>query len=245
MLGERYIPKELIKRYRILICMAIGGFILSFKFYGGSEEFWNMVIRMLISIPINAILTTFLLDSIFKCILRRKERKKINMLIDIFYSEIGNDILKVISKADKCAERIKCLSTIKKEWLIGEYQKIFDDFDNFENCLDIDKLDLDLLRKLLEDATPISIHFLTNTSLQDREEFKEIVLAILHLKKDLDYKDIENDKSGYIKKEIEELYLLLSKRWMNYMYHLEEFKPRLFERALLNSPFVRKEKNLK
>ena len=235
MLGETKFTSKLIYKYIIFIMVSFCGLIISFLLYGSFEEIKDMIIRMIISIPINTMLTTFFLDSLFY----EKERRKINMLVDIFYSEVGNDILKVISEGDKCKDRIKYLSEIQINWSVCEYQKLFDDFYTFKNCLDIDKIDLKLLRKLLEDATPISIYLLTSTNLKEREEFEEIVLAILHLKKELDNKNIVNNEGIYIEKEIIKVYELLAGRWLNYIYHLNKFKPNLFKEALSNSPFAR------
>lgn len=219
MLGEKIFPKELFNKYRILICMAISGLFFSLIFYGGLDEFSDIVIRMIISIPINVMITNIFIDSTLKQITEKEEQKKVNALINIFYIEVGNDILKVISKADKCKARLRALSEMKENFSAKKCKKIFDKFDTFKNCIDMDKLDIELLKKLLENATPINLELLTSASLEDREEFGEIVQEIFILKKELDRKDID------VRKEIEKLYMLLGRRWVTYLCNSKEFRP--------------------
>lgn len=215
MLGEKFFQKNLInKYYRLLIICSIGCF-LGLIYYKGVKGLYDIIIRMIISIPINAMITNIFIDYTFSS----KELKQVNAFINIFYIEVGNDILKVISKADKCEERIKALSEIKDNWSADRYQKLFDEFDTFKNCIDIRILDIEVLKKLLENATPIILELLTSTSLQDREEFEEIVQEIFILKKELDKKD--ND----VREKIENLYRVIGRRWITYAYNLQNFRP--------------------
>ena len=219
MLNKKFLSKESINKYRILVGVSISGLICSLIFYGGLKEFYDIVIKMIISIPINVMITNIFIDSTLKQITEKKEQKKVNALINIFYIEVGNDILEVISKADKCEARLRALSEMKDNFSAKKCKKIFDEFDNFKNCINMKKLDIELLKQLLENATPINLELLTSASLEDREDFGKIVQEIFILKKELDRKDID------VRKEIEKLYVLLGQRWVTYMSNSKEFRP--------------------
>ena len=56
---------------------------------------------------------------------------------------------------------------------------------------------------------------------------------------------MEDYEKEHIKQDIDIVYRLLARRWVNYMYHLKEFYPQLFVKALINSPFDNRDYKVK
>ena len=234
-----------LKKIALLVVLTVVFTGVYYLIFHDMQEMYDNMIKTIINTPFNILVT----GSLFNYILNRKENKKeekqVNMLIDIFYNEIGNKVLEIIIKSDDCIEDIREFALIKDYWEEEEYQELFDKFDNFEYCIDLEKIDLGLLKKTLEDETPMIMDLMTNPNLQKNDEFNKIVMSVFHLKSELDDRYGETNMQEYekihIKRDIDVVYRVLAGKWVDYMYHLKEFYPQLFIKALINSPFDTRE----
>ena len=248
MLGDNS-KKGKFKKGALLVGLTVAFTGVYYLLFHDVKDMYDSMIKTIINTPFNMLVTGFLFNYILNRKDDKKERKQVNMLVDIFYNEIGNKVLEIIIESDTCMDEVRDFALIKDDWTEDDYQKLFDEFNGFKYCVDLDKINLDLLKKTLDDATPMLMDLLTSTSLQRREEFNKIVMSVFHLKSELDDRYIDSNMEEYerehIKKDIDVVYRLLARRWVNYMYHLKEFYPQLFVKALVNSPFDNRDYRVK
>lgn len=241
--------KSKFKRVSSLVAMTVIFYVLYYLVFHNFKEIYSNMIQMVVQAPFDMLVTGCLFNYILNRKEEKEEEKKLNMLIDIFYSEIGNDILDIMVKSDGCIDEVREFTLIKRDWEEEEFEILFEKLDNFKYCADVDKVDLEKLKLKLEEATPLILDLLTNPSIQKNDEFNEIILSIFHLKSELDdrYDEInmEEYEKEHIKKDMDNMYRLVAKKWVVYMYHLKEFCPPLFVKALIKSPFDNRDYKIK
>ncbi len=201
-------------------------------------------------VPMEVFFTTFVLDKLIEKREHSHILEKLNMLIGLFFSELGTDLLKDITKGDGDLKIIK-QDSIKENF---DDTIVFDiltaDILTHRYSIDISKINLNSIKSNLEKNIDLLITLLTNDSLLDHENFTEMLMSIMHLKEELSSRyntGIEKYELEHIKKDIETAYKYLAIEWAQYMKYLKNNYPVLFTKALINNPFddrSKKEKDI-
>ncbi len=189
-------------------------------------------------------LEVFFVGLILEKIIERREKsamlKKLNMLIGIFYQELGNKLLKNIVQADKSI--CKDINNIKIDfsWNNENYKNLSEFLKKHKHSIDINKLSLIELDKLIFKNITMISNLLTNPSLSEHELFTDVLLSIFHLSEELKQRDLGNLSDydlDHLTVDIKRVYKNLSIEWVEYMKHIQTEYPYLFLSAASNNPF--------
>lgn len=172
---------------------------------------------------------------------RRERIKKINMVLGVFYSEIGNHLLGLFSSYDPEIEHLRQHLLIKAGWTAREFRELQRIVSRHGYTVDMGRVDLVALRDLLAGRRNFLVRLLENPVLIEHEAFAETLLAIFHLAEELSYRpDLGQTTEGdakHLAGDISRAYQSLLSRWLYYMENLEEHYPYLFSLALRINPF--------
>ncbi len=172
---------------------------------------------------------------------RRERLKKINMVLGVFYSEIGNQLLKLFSSYDPAIEHLRQHLLVRAGWTAREFREAQRLVGGHGCTVDMARVDLPALRDLLAGRRNFLVRLLENPVLIEHEAFAETLLAIFHLTEELSYRpDISHTPeadSKHLSGDISRAYQSLLNRWLYYMENLEEHYPYLFSLALRINPF--------
>ena len=84
---------------------------------------------------------------------------------------------------------------------------------------------------------------MTTESLHDHETFTEMLMLIMHLKEELDARDITSlteEERLHLEQDMATLYHYLTYEWCYYLNYLSKHYPSLFNTAIMLSPFNKK-----
>jgi hypothetical protein len=199
-------------------------------------------------IPMDVFFTTLVLDRLLEIREKQNLFQKLNMIVGIFYTELGTKLLTHITVGDNDISDLIQDSCIKKSLEALPFEKLNKDILNHNYNLDISKLDLNFLQSLLDENRDLLITLITNESLLDHETFTEMIMSLMHLKEELNSRysdDIEEYEVEHIQKDIEIAYKYLTIEWFEYMKYVSNNYPTLFLKALINNPFDRRSKKEK
>jgi hypothetical protein len=177
---------------------------------------------------------------------KREQRirlEKLNMVIGIFFSEIGTKLLTYLSNADPNVD------TLRKD-LIVRSNSTDQDFLSVGKCLskyhyhvDIKKIDLEDLCSFLEQNGNLLMRILENPNLLEHESFTDLLRAVLHLKEELTSRDnlrqLPDTDYAHLAGDAKRAYALLGNQWLDYMKYLKNNYPYLFSLAMRTNPFDR------
>lgn len=199
-------------------------------------------------IPLEVFFTTIVIDKI----LERREKdhllEKLNMLIGLFYTELGTKLLSDIVKGDAHGVMANHRTITDDTWCDKSFAKLHDDILKYDYEINIDKINLRDIRNRLDDNKDLLINLISNENLLEHETFTEMLMTIMHLKEELDTRyceDIENYEINHIEKDLMVVYKYLTIEWAEYMKYLSINYPNLYCKALINNPFDNRDKRVK
>lgn len=237
---KKYFTKA-VRQMLMLLVLTILFQGLYFIFFKDRQYVYFTILHGVVEAPFNMFLTGVLFNYILNRKEQSSEREKTNMLIGIFYSEVGNELLRLFLEADMYVEYFRSKFMIKKTWTEADYKKLLLQSDSIEHSINIENIDLSKLREKLANVTGLSIDLLTSTSLQNKDDFNIIVNNVFFLKGELDDRmegrELDEHEKVHIQKIVNELYLRLIKMWVSHMYYRQSSNEQLFIKALIKSPF--------
>ena len=199
-------------------------------------------------IPLEVFLTTIVIERI----LERREKEhlleKLNMLIGLFYTELGTKQLSDIDKGDAHAVMANQRTINSDTWNDQSFSKLHEDILNYDHELNIDKINLGDIKNKLYDNKDLLINLISNGNLLEHETFTEMLMTIMHLKEELDTRycdEIERYEIMHIEKDLMAVYKYLTIEWAEYMKYLSKNYPSLYCKALINNPFDTRDKKEK
>ncbi|WP_423792973.1 hypothetical protein ACPB8Q_01865 [Methanocaldococcus indicus] len=164
------------------------------------------------------------------------------MVIGAFFNAVGDELLKIIVKADK--NNIKDLLNIDDSWDLKKYNKVKDILKNYNFDIDINKIDLYELKNILERNREFLLRLLENPILLEHEDFTELLLAVFHLADELQKREnldnLPKEDLEHLKNDILRVYKMLVIQWINYLIHLKENYPYLYSLCVRANPFNKK-----
>ena len=199
-------------------------------------------------IPLEVFLTTIVIERI----LERREKEhlveKLNMLIGLFYTELGTKLLSDIVKGDAHGVMANHRTINSDTWNDQSFSKLHEDILNYDYELNIDKINLGDIKNKLDDNKDLLINLISNGNLLEHETFTEMLMTIMHLKEELDTRycdEIERYEIMHIEKDLMAVYKYLTIEWAEYMKYLSKNYPSLYCKALINNPFDTRDKKEK
>lgn len=182
-----------------------------------------------------------------EAMLARRDRQvrmnKLNMVIGVFFSEVGLHLLDLFSSADPGMEKIRGKLIVTGKWTDQEFRKVSREIRAHEGMVRMDALDLAGLQSFTREKRDFLLRLLENPILLEHETFTDLLRAVFHLAEELAYRDDLSDLPasdlGHLAFDIRRAYVLLTAEWLDYMRYLKINFPYLFSLALRTNPFDR------
>jgi len=181
---------------------------------------------------------------IHQLLLHREKKmmlKKLNMVIGIFFSEVGVDLLKFISGFDSESNQLNEKLTLKGQLTDKEIQGLQKEYENYGDGLNSGKGDLGKLKEFLSSKKEFLLNLLENPNLLEHETFTNLLWAVFHLTEELmhrkDFSRLPKTDLQHLTGDIKRVYGLLIYEWLAYMKHLRSDYPYLYSLAIRTNPF--------
>lgn len=227
----------------ILIIIIYGS---NYLVLGDGEHIISYVWTHLGFIPVDILIVAFILDEIIEKKEKEAMLEKLDMLMSTFFSEVGNDLISQLSAANKYKANTETLKSIKN-WDEKDYDNKLKELK--ESSIDFSadiapeqrEEFLDNLRTLLMGKREFIINLINNPNLLEKEEFTDLINAILHLDEELEHrKDLAlvNDADfGHLNGDMQRVYDKLVHEWVYYLKYLHKNYPYMIALIIRTNPF--------
>jgi hypothetical protein len=192
---------------------------------------------------IEVLLVTLIIHELLNQREKRVRFEKLNMVIGLFFSELGTKLLKSLSARDPNLEKMTEELLVKDGWSEKSVSRLGEQLHRYDYGLEIQNEDLSQLKVLLHDKKDFLLRLLENPSILEHESFTDVLRAVFHLAEELDYReDIErlpNSDRAHLAGDVKRVYSFLAYQWLFYMAYLKSNYPYLFSLAIRMNPFDR------
>jgi len=177
--------------------------------------------------------------------LNRRERKvrleKLNMVMNLFFSEIGNRLLRYFVELDPQAASLRKDLVVTNDWSAADFLKVSQLLKNHKYNIDIEKVPQGELSTFFDGKVDLLLRLMENPALLERESFTETIRAVFHFRDELllrqDISQLPESDKKHLTGDIKRAYRLLALQWLDYMRYLKDNYPYLFSLAMRINPF--------
>lgn len=235
---------SLYKRSEVLILLML---ILSLTLYGLEYLLFGQIREIgfgflgnLAFLPIYVLFVTFMIENILKQRDKDVLHQKMNMVIGVFFSEVGTPLLKdgfafLVDKKG-LTERVK----ISTQWSSEDFRALALFLDSGEMKMESRLSDMDCLKGFLVARRNFMLGLLENPNLLEHDGFTELLWAVFHLLEELQAREklagLPEADMDHLSGDIRRAYTNLLKQWVVYLQHLKSDYPYLYSLAVRNNP---------
>lgn len=238
--------KFLKDKWTLVIILGLG--ILSGVFYsldfnvfhdGKNEFIWFL--RTLSFMPIEVLLVTLVIQKLLDEEEKRTKMKKLNMVIGLFFSEVGRDLLSYVIPADSFAVEKKKRLRMGNDWTPSDFEQAIKASAKESAKLKVSREFFVDLKNNLSKRREFMIKLLENSALLEHESFSELLTYIFHLIEELDMRadilKIHDKDLEHLEIDLRRSYGKLVTEWLTYLKHQKKEYPYLYSFSIRTNPF--------
>ncbi|HBG60417.1 MAG: hypothetical protein A2Y03_00270 [Omnitrophica WOR_2 bacterium GWF2_38_59] len=189
---------------------------------------------------IEVLLVSIIINQVLNEWEKKSNLRKLNMVIEVFFSEFGKQLLGYLSAFDQNLDRIKKRIVCDDGSCDLDLKPAFRLMKKYKSKIDIESVDLNKLAAFLKSKRGFLTNLLQNPTLLEHETFTETLMAIFHITEELsarDLKKLSEVDRVHTKGDIERGYNSLMKQWLSYMQYTKTHYPYFFLFAMRTNPF--------
>jgi len=233
------------KKYIILTVLAgasVALYLLDYFVLGNSRDIASSFLGNLAFLPVYVIFITVIVEQIVEEQERQAIMSKLNMVIGVFFSEVGNRLLKELSPHVAACAELKHHLLVNGTWNDGEFAKALDYLSRTDFRVSCDGCGKNRLKGFLIERRSFLVGLLENQNMLEHEQFTDLLWAVFHLVEELEarssFDDMPQSDIEHINGDIKRVFGYLSREWVIYMQHLKVDYPYLFSLAVRLNPMI-------
>ena len=199
------------------------------------------LIQDLAFVPISVLLVTLIIDKLLSSREKKSMMRKLNMVIGVFYSEVGTDLMKDCFNFDTNIENVRNTMSVTGEWTDADYTRAEKELKRSGPRIKCQYADLEKLKTFLLENRGLMLQLLENPNLLEHESFTELLRAVFHLTEELtarkNLRYLSDADIDHLSNDIKRAYVLLLSEWLLYMKHMKDEYPYLYSLAVRTNPF--------
>ena len=171
----------------------------------------------------------------------RIRTKRLNMIIGVFFTEVGNELLNIFTQFDPNIDEIRKHCLFNQDCSETDFASLRKKLQRYEYTIDPKAMGLEMLSELLIKKGDLLLRQIENPDLIEHESFTDLLWAVVHLRDELmSRKSLLNLPEAdleHLANDVKRAYGALVKRWVDYLQHLKRSYPYLFSLAIRTNPF--------
>jgi hypothetical protein len=167
--------------------------------------------------------------------------RRLNMIIGVFFTEVGNQLLHIFTKYDPQINEIRQVCLLNQDCTEADFTRLKKRLQKFDFTIDSKLMDLDVLSDLLIKKGDSLLRQIENPDLVEHESFTDLLWSVVHLRDELiarkNLLNLPEKDREHLVNDIKRAYIALVARWIEYVQHLKRSYPYLFSLMLRTNPF--------
>jgi hypothetical protein len=225
----------------VLLAISTIFYLLQISVFHNSRDTFFYMLQDLAFVPVNVLLVTLFLDRLLKKRAKQTLLNKMNMVIGVFFNDMGIELLKMLGMFAKDLNQINHGLQISQKWKDKDFNEVMKRFSIKADQLALENNKLIVLKNFLEQKKSGLLNMLANPNLLEHDTFTNLLWAVFHVADELhhrsDFTDLPKADLDHLKGDMLRAYVLVVSEWAAYMKHLKSDYPYLFSIAIRINPF--------
>ncbi len=225
----------------ILILLSIIAYFVHYLIFRDPHHIFIYLIGDIAFVFIEVLLVTLVIHRLLHYREKQTLLQKLNMVVGVFFSEVGNELVRMYAGFDENSQEIVKDIVIDRDWTDRDFIQFKNNLQNHNFKIDAKNVDLERLRNFLQSKKDFLLTLLENPNLLEHETFTNLLWAVFHLTEELIYRkkltDLSDADYQHLSKDIIRIYQILIEEWLRYVEHLKKDYPYLYSLALRTNPF--------
>lgn len=191
-------------------------------------------------LPMSVLFVTLVVDRVLSERERAGRRHKMNMVVGVFFSELGRPLLGLLQAVLSPGQELLSALQITAQDTEREILSISERACSLPLDITLEPSDMIALQALLDKHEELTLRLLANPVLLEHEEFTDVLWAVVHLGEELkarpSFDDLPPTDVAHLEGDTQRVYRRLLRQWLQYLAHLKQFYPYLFSFAVRADP---------
>lgn len=226
----------------ILAVVSLVLYLLDYFIIGSARDIASSFLGNLAFLPVYVIFVTLIIEQLMRERERQTVMRKLNMVIGVFFSEVGTPLLKELSAYVVMCNDLRSRLLVTGQWSEDDFQSALDYLNSHETRIDCSGCNTQQLKDYLVSKRGFLVGLLENQNLLEHEQFTDLLWAVFHLVEELDarqtFDTMPQSDRDHINGDIKRAFGYLSREWVMYMKHLKHDYPYLFSLAVRLNPML-------
>lgn len=232
------LPKDSIVYLMLLVSLVL--YLVDYFMFGRAEEIGFGFMSNVAFLPVYVLFVTLMIERVLKEREREAMIKKLNMVIGIFFSEVGSMLLHDFVSFFPDGEDLSRRLRVTGHWRDEDYQAARNFLKGQDIRLDPRIGDLPALKAFLAEKKGVMLSLMENPNLLEHESFTDLLWAVFHLIEELqarrDLAALPQSDLDHLGGDMKRAHTHLLIEWLSYMAHLQKDYPYLFSLAVRMNP---------
>ena len=225
----------------LLLTLSVILGIIHYELFHDSHAFFFYLLMDLAFIPLEVLLVTLVLHNLLTVHEKRALHQKLNMVIGVFFSDVGTRLLRDLSVMDADAQHIRGQLNIDGKWTNKDFTAVLAHLNGHHFNIEWNDLEIDKMRAFLIEKRSFLLSLLENPNLLEHQSFTDLLWAVFHLTEELGQREnlstLPHSDREHLCGDVKRAYKHLVIAWLDYMKHLKHNYPYLFSLAIRTNPF--------
>lgn len=236
----RHAWKEILFGVALVVLSALT-YLMHFVMFRDAHHIFIYLVGDIAFVFIEVLLVTLIIHRLLEFREKQNRMDKLNMIVGIFFSEMGTELLSYFSDIDPDLEMIRKDLIITAGWTPMEFERLGKLLGGYRYRVDPARLHLEKLRDFILGKRDFVLTLMENPNLLEHERFTELLRVVFHVADELRFRksfsDLPDTDLQHIAGDVNRAYGMLVREWVAYMDHLKKHFPYLFSLAVRTNPF--------
>lgn len=225
----------------VLVVLSVAFYFINYLLFHNLRDTVYYTIQDIAFLPLQVLLVSLILERLLSLREREEMLKKLNMVIGVFFGEVGTGLIQHLAHFDSNFETVRKSLIMDQAWDDRKYARLKKELADFPFRPDSRSGNLNHLKDYLLENRDFLLQLMENPNLIENETFSQLLLAVFHVTDELSYRNemgkLPLADYEHLSNDIRRAYTLLISEWLSYMNHLRKTFPYLYSLAVRMNPF--------
>jgi hypothetical protein len=223
----------------ILLATSVMLYLIHYLIFRDAHHIYIYLLGDFAFLPLQVLVVGLIIDRILSWREKQAMLSKMNMVVGVFFSEMGTHLLGDLLPGFDRSQIVARLG-VGPNWNASDFRQAKAFADSLKPQADCRAINLEALKDFLSHERDLVLRLLENPNLLEHERFTDMLWAVSHLAEELEARpqlqNLPKSDEAHIGADIGRAFGALAAQWLEYVQHLRSNYPYLYSLVLRTHP---------